>query len=119
VDRVKLTVYTLSGLLTGWAGVLTFCHGSSGDPSAGETLELRVIAAVVIGGASLRGGPGTVPGALTGGPILELLNHGVSLFNVPVEMQYILMGVIIVANTALAQWRPAVAGDSSGSAAKM
>lgn len=106
VERVKLQVYILSGLLTGWAGVLTFCHGASGDPSAGEALELSVIAAVVIGGASLAGGRGTVVGAMTGVLILELLNNGVGLFNVPVEMRYILVGVIIVANTALANWNP-------------
>ena len=107
VDRVKLAVYTLAGLLTGWAGILLFCHGSSGDPSAGEFLELEVIAAVVIGGASLNGGRGTVMGALTGVLILYVLKNGVSLFNVPVEMQYILTGAVIVANTALSQWQRA------------
>src|SRR5262249_19449631 len=65
VAQVKLAVYTLAGILTGWAGVLMFAHGSSGDPSAGQALELEVIAAVVIGGASLAGGRGTVLGALT------------------------------------------------------
>ncbi len=105
VDRVKLAVYTLAGLLTGWAGILLFCHGTSGDPSAGEMLELEVIAAVVIGGASLTGGRGTVMGALTGVLILYVLKNGVSLFNVPVEMQYILTGAVIVANTALSQWQ--------------
>src|SRR5262245_31807661 len=105
VDRVKLAVYTLAGLLTGWAGVLFFCHGSSGDPSVGELLELEVIAAVVIGGAALTGGRGTVLGALTGVLILYVLKNGVSLFNVPVEMQYILTGAVIIANTALGQWQ--------------
>jgi ribose transport system permease protein len=114
VDRVKLAVYTISGILTGWAGILTFCQGSSGDPSAAETLELQVIAAVVIGGASLSGGRGGVFGAMTGVLILQILDNGVSLFNVPVEMRYILIGVIIVANTALAQWRGRVGVDSIG-----
>ena len=79
--------------------------GTSGDPSAGEGLELRVIAAVVIGGASLSGGQGTVVGALLGVLILEVLGNGVSIFNVPVEVQHILIGVIIIANTALSQWQ--------------
>ncbi len=105
VQRTKVIVYTLAGLLTGWAGVITFAHGSSGDNSAGEGLELAVIAAVVIGGASLSGGRGTVLGTLTGVLILGVLSNGVSLFNVPVEIQYILMGVIIVANTALGSWQ--------------
>jgi ribose transport system permease protein len=107
VDRVKLWVYSLAGLLTGWAGILLFCQGASGDPSAGEALELQVIAAVVIGGAQLGGGRGTVLGTLTGVLILQVLNNGVGLFNVPVEMQYILVGVIIIANTALSRWQPA------------
>jgi ribose transport system permease protein len=107
VNRTKVIIYTLAGLITGWAGVITFAHGSSGDPSAGEGLELTVIAAVVIGGASLSGGRGTVLGTLTGVLILAVLVNGVSLFNVPVEIQYILMGVIIVANTALGRWQRA------------
>ena len=117
VDRVKLTVYTLAGLLTGWAGVLTFCIGSSGDPSAGESLELTVIAAVVIGGAALSGGRGTVTGAMIGVLILEILNNGVSLFNVPVEMRFILIGLFIVANTALARRRPSAGTTATGDTA--
>ncbi len=105
VERNKVAVYTIAGLLTGWAGVLMFAHGTSGDPSAGEGLELRVIAAVVIGGASLNGGQGTVVGTLLGVSILEVLGNGVSIFNVPIEVQHILIGVIIIANTALSQWQ--------------
>ena len=105
VARTKVLTYTLAGLLTGWAGVLMFAHGDSGNPTAGEGLELSVIAAVVIGGASLTGGRGTVAGALIGVLILGLLRNGVSLFKVPVEIQYVLIGVIILANAALSQWR--------------
>ena len=89
----------------GWGGVLMFAHGGAGDPSGGETLELRVIAAVVIGGASLAGGRGTVLGTVLGVLTLELLNNGVSLFNVPIEAQHILIGVIIIVNTALSGWQ--------------
>ena len=101
VNRTKLGVYTLAGLLTGWAGVLMFAHSNSGNPTLGEQLELDVITAVVIGGASLSGGRGTVVGALLGVAILGLIKNGVSLFNVPVEMQYILIGVLLLANVAL------------------
>jgi ribose/xylose/arabinose/galactoside ABC-type transport system permease subunit len=104
VERTKVWIYTLAGFLTGWAGVLMFAHGSSGDPSAAEGEELHVIAAVVIGGAALSGGQGTVVGTLLGVLILAILGNGVSIFNVPVEVQYILIGVIIVANTALANY---------------
>jgi ribose/xylose/arabinose/galactoside ABC-type transport system permease subunit len=105
VSRTKLAVYVLSGLLTGWAGVLMFAHSNSGNPTLGEQLELDVITAVVIGGASLAGGRGTVVGALLGVAILGLIKNGVSLFNVPVEMQYILIGVLLLANVALGRWR--------------
>ncbi|HYH64713.1 MAG TPA: ABC transporter permease, partial [Urbifossiella sp.] len=105
VRRTKLAVYVLSGLLTGWAGVLMFAHSNSGNPTLGEQLELDVITAVVIGGASLAGGRGTVVGALLGVAILGLIKNGVSLFNVPVEMQYILIGVLLLANVALSRRR--------------
>ena len=105
IERSKLAIYTIAGLLTGWAGVLMFAHGQSGNPSGGTGLELEVIAAVVIGGASLSGGQGTVVGAMLGVLILEVLGNGVSTFNVPVEVQYILTGVIIIANTAVSHWQ--------------
>jgi len=110
VSRTKVLAYTVAGLLTGWAGVLLFAHGDSGNPSAGEGLELTVIAAVVIGGASLNGGKGTVAGALMGILILGLLANGVSLFNVPVEVRYILEGGIILLNAALSRWQRSDAG---------
>ncbi len=105
IERSKVLIYTLAGLLTGWAGIISFAHGGSGDPSAGVGLELDVIAAVVIGGASLNGGRGTVLGTLLGVLILQILANGVSTFNVPVEVQYILIGVIIIVNTALSGWQ--------------
>jgi ribose transport system permease protein len=105
IRRSKIFVYVLAGLLTGWAGILRFAVGTSGDPKAAEGLELEVIAAVVVGGASLTGGRGTVFGALLGVLILGVLANGVNVFNVPVEIQYILIGAIIIANTALAKWR--------------
>ena len=105
VGRTKVLVYTLAGLLTGWAGVILFAHSNSGNPTLGEQLELDVITAVVIGGASLGGGKGTVVGALLGVAILGLIKNGVSLFNVPVEFQYVLIGVLLLANVALNRWR--------------
>jgi ribose transport system permease protein len=105
VDRVRVLVYTINGLLAGWAGVLMFAHGDSGNPTAAEGMELIVIAAVVIGGASLGGGRGTVSGVLIGVLILGLLENGVRVFSVPIEIQYILVGIIILANAALSQWQ--------------
>jgi ribose transport system permease protein len=105
IARNKLTIYTLAGLLTGVAGVLMLAQVGTGNPGIAAGLELEVIAAVVIGGASLSGGQGTVLGTLLGVLILAILKNGVSNFNVPVEVQYILIGAIIIINTALSQWQ--------------
>jgi ribose transport system permease protein len=109
IERTKVILYMLAGLFAGWAGILGFAHGDSGDPSGYYGFELSVIAAVVIGGASLTGGQGTVLGALIGVLILGVLENGVSAFHVPVEIKHILIGVIIIANTALSQWQRRVA----------
>ncbi len=101
----KLAIYTLAGLLTGWAGVLTFATGNSGNPGSSVGLELEVIAAVVIGGASLSGGQGGVTGTLLGVLILGVLDNGVNFSHVPIEIKYILIGAIIVGSTALSQWQ--------------
>lgn len=105
VDRCKVAIYTLAGLFAGWAGVLLFAHGNGGDPNGGVGLELDVIAAVVIGGASLTGGVGGVGGTLLGVLILGILENGVTFFNVPLEAKYVLIGSIVVVNTALSGWR--------------
>jgi ribose transport system permease protein len=105
VDRQKVAIYTLAGLLTGWTGLLVFAQNSSGDPNSSVGLELDVIAAVVIGGAALSGGQGTVGGTLLGVLILGVLENGVSFFDVPVEVKYILIGAIVIVNTALSGWQ--------------
>jgi ribose/xylose/arabinose/galactoside ABC-type transport system permease subunit len=110
VERTKVLVYVLAGLLTGWAGVLVFAQGSGGDPTASVGLELEVIAAVVIGGASLSGGQGSVSGTLLGVLILAILENGVNVLGVALEVKYILIGAIVIANTALSQWQRRRAG---------
>ncbi len=105
VPRTKVGVYVLAGLLAGWAGVLTFAHSSSGNPNVGVGLELIVIAAVVIGGASLNGGQGGVFGTLVGVLIWGIIDNGVGFFNADVEVKYILIGAFFIVNTALSQWQ--------------
>jgi ribose transport system permease protein len=105
VERNKVAIYVLAGLLTGWAGILAFAHGEGGDPESAKGLELDVIAAVVIGGASLSGGQGSVSGTLMGVMILAILENGVNVLGVALEVKYILIGAIVVINTALSQWQ--------------
>ena len=110
VERHKIRVYVQCGLFAAWAGILKFAHGNGGDPNAGTGLELDVIAALVIGGASLSGGQGNVYGTLIGVLILGVLENGMIFFDVPIEVKYILIGVIVVLITALNGWRRRKAG---------
>jgi ribose transport system permease protein len=105
VQRRKVLIYTLSGLLTGWAGVLMFAQNSSGDPNCGAGLELNVIAAVVIGGASLSGGRGTVLGTMLGVFLLGTLESVLTFLDLAIEWKYIVIGWVVVLNTALSRWQ--------------
>jgi ribose/xylose/arabinose/galactoside ABC-type transport system permease subunit len=106
VPVVKVVVYIVSGLATGLAAVMQFIYiDATGDPTAAPGLELQVIAAVVIGGASLSGGEGTVLGTLIGCLIVSVLNNGCVLAGIPNASQDIIIGAIIVAAVALDRYR--------------
>jgi inositol transport system permease protein len=96
VKRVKLLIYTYSGLLAGLGGVIISGRIGSGNPTLGEGIELDAIAAAVIGGASLSGGVGTVWGAVVGAMIIGSMNTGLDLLNVSPFWQQVVKGVIIV-----------------------
>jgi ribose/xylose/arabinose/galactoside ABC-type transport system permease subunit len=106
VPLVKITVYTLAGVLVGLAGVMQFAYShGTGEPTSGEGLELKAIAAVVIGGGSLSGGEGTVLGTLIGCLIIQVLDNGCTLALIPNAIQDILIGAIIIAAVALDRFR--------------
>ncbi len=96
VERVKLFAYTLCGLLTGLAGVVLAARITTGQPNAGQAYELDAIAAVVIGGTSLAGGVGTIPGTLLGVLLIGVINNGLDLQGVSSYYQAVIKGVIIV-----------------------
>jgi ribose transport system permease protein len=96
VDRVKLGVYTLSGFLAALAGVLSISRFTVADPGTGMGEELRIIAACIIGGCSLRGGKGTVIGGLFGLIFVGFINNGLILLRVPVYWQQLSMGVVLL-----------------------
>jgi ribose transport system permease protein len=105
VERTKLWIYTLGGLLTGVAGTMQFSRLTVGDPTAARGMELDIIAAVVIGGGSLSGGEGSVLGSVAGAVLMAVIRNGLSMKGVPNYVQDILTGAIIVAAVAIDRWR--------------
>jgi ribose/xylose/arabinose/galactoside ABC-type transport system permease subunit len=99
--RVKILVYALSSLLVAVAGLMEFSTLTVGDPTDSVGLELEVIAAVVIGGASLSGGEGSVFGAVLGALLLSVIKNGAVHNGMPSWVQEIATGGIIVAAVAL------------------
>jgi ribose/xylose/arabinose/galactoside ABC-type transport system permease subunit len=105
VGRVKLWVYTLGGAAAGLAGVFQFARLNIGDPTTAAGLELSVIAAVVIGGGSLAGGEGSIPGALIGALIMTVIASACTHLGLPNYVQEIVAGAVIIAAVALDRWR--------------
>ena len=96
-------IYTLCGLLVGVAALIATSRTVSAQPTAGITLELDIIAAVVIGGASLSGGRGTVLGTIIGTLLISFLRNGCTLLGISTNVQLIVIGAIIVAAVAVDQ----------------
>jgi ribose/xylose/arabinose/galactoside ABC-type transport system permease subunit len=105
VSRLKVAIYALSGLFAGLAGVMQYARLTVGDPTTAVGKELDVIAAVVIGGASLSGGVGGIGGSLVGAFLMSVLANGCTLTGVPNYVQEILIGFIIVIAVALDRLR--------------
>ncbi len=101
VKKIKIGVYIISGLMASVAGIILASRLDSGQPLAGEGLELNAIAAVVIGGASVSGGRGGVVGSLIGALIIGVLNNGFDLIGVGRYYQMILTGLVLILAVAL------------------
>lgn len=101
VERVKLLVYVLGGAFAGIGGVLQFAYLTGGDPTTAVGLELNIIAAVVIGGASLAGGQGTITGTLVGALIMSVVANGCTKLGLSNWVQEIVTGGIIIAAVLL------------------
>jgi ribose transport system permease protein len=102
--NVLFSVYAFSGLLAGISGVMLASRVISGPPNLGQGYELDAIAAVVIGGASLMGGRGTIWGTVLGLFIIQTLNNGLDILVVPAYWQDVIKGVLIVAAVAVDVW---------------
>ncbi len=100
VRAVVISAFTLMGAVVALTGFLQTAYSGASTTTVGELMELDAVAACVIGGASLRGGQGTVPGVLLGGFIMATLLNGLSLLAVPPEARFIARGVVL----GLAAW---------------
>jgi ribose transport system permease protein len=102
--NVLFSVYAISGLLAGLSGVMLASRVISGPPNLGQGYELDAIAAVVIGGASLMGGRGTIWGTALGLLMIQTLNNGLDILVVPAYWQDVIKGVLIVSAVAIDVW---------------
>lgn len=103
VNRVKLLVYGISGLLAALGGMVVVARISAAQSEAGSPYLLTAIAAAVIGGANLMGGEGRIGGTLIGALILGALTNGLVLLNVPSFYEQIVTGVVVIVAVAVDQ----------------
>jgi len=105
VTWTKILIYVFAGVLAGIAGLLQFSYLTQGDPTTAKGLELDIIAAVVIGGASLSGGEGGVGGTLIGALIMTVVSNGCTKMDMPNWVQEIVTGGIIILAVTLDRLR--------------
>lgn len=96
VTFVKIMCFTLTGTLVSIASILQFAHRLSVDPLRGDGMELIVVASSVIGGARLTGGHGTIIGAVLGTFLLQMLDQGLVLMQIPIQVFQACVGLIII-----------------------
>ena len=105
VRRHIMLVYTIAGVLSGLAGLVTAARAASGQASMGTGYELDAIAAAVIGGVSLSGGSGRISGTVIGTLILGVMTSGFTFIGIDAYVQGIVKGIIIVAAVVVDQYR--------------
>ena len=111
VDRVKILTYTIMGMMAAVAGIVLTGRMNSANALMATGVELKCIAAVVIGGTNLFGGEGTIVGTVIGAIIMGALGNGLNLLNVSAFWQRVVMGVVIVFVVLFDQWRRRRFGD--------
>ncbi|MHB0923940.1 MAG: ABC transporter permease [Bellilinea sp.] len=93
---VKVMAFTITGLLVGIASVIQFSHRLSVDPLRGDGMEMLAVAACAIGGIRLTGGSGTILGAIAGALLLQMLDQGLVLMGIPIQVFQASVGLIII-----------------------
>jgi len=105
VQLQKAIIYSLAGLFFGLSGLMQLSRLTQGDPTVAIGLELDIIAAVVIGGASLNGGTGSILGSMIGALIMAVLRNGSNQMGWPTYMQEIIIGIVIILAVGLDKLR--------------
>ena len=95
--RTKVIIFTLQGMMAGFAGVILASRMTSGQPATAQGLELQVISACVLGGVSLTGGVGTITGVIVGVLIMGTVQNAMNLLNIAPFYQYVATGSILLA----------------------
>lgn len=96
LDKVKIIIYSISGIMASISGLIITSRLSSAQPTAGASYEMDAIAAVVLGGTSLSGGKGRILGTLIGALIIGVLNNGLNIIGVSAFWQQVVKGVVIL-----------------------
>lgn len=96
VNRMKFLLYLLNGLMAGVAGVLLSAQTGAGMPNAAATYNMTALSAVILGGAALTGGKGTIFGTFLGSMVLAILNNGMTLLSVGSYWQSIIIGLVLL-----------------------
>jgi ribose transport system permease protein len=104
VERVKLSVFLFAGLTAGVAAVLSLGYYGSATSGDGQGYELNVIAAAVVGGASLSGGKGTALGALLGALVIQMISSGIVILGIDQNYSQIIIGAVVIVAVLLDQF---------------
>lgn len=101
VNKVRFELYLLNGLMCGVAGILLSAQTGAGMPNAAATYNMTALSAVILGGAALTGGKGTIFGTFLGSCVLAILNNGMTLLSVGSYWQYIIIGLVLLAAVSI------------------
>ena len=105
VNLTLIIVYTISGFLAAWAGMIMTANVISAAPTAGDGYELDAVASSVIGGASTLGGEGIIPGTVLGALVIATLRNGLNLSGASPFIQKMIIGIVIIAAVFIDRFR--------------